>query len=76
VGSILVAVNPFRPLPHLFSGDVLAAHMANTTSAVKAGSAPARMSPHVYGIACNAYTQMMRDHLGQSILVSGCAWSH
>jgi hypothetical protein len=71
-----VAVNPFRQLPHLFAPSILEAHMANTTTAVKAGSAPAAMPPHVYGIACNAYTQMMRDHMGQSILVSACAGEH
>lgn len=68
--SILIAVNPFKPMPHLFSSDVLDKYrdtlsMTSPRAAEAAGSLP----PHVYAVACAAYKQMLRDGAGQAILV-------
>lgn len=61
-GSILIAVNPFTPMPHLYG-----THMMEQYRGMQLGE----ISPHVYAIADTAYAQMKRDKRSQSILVSG-----
>jgi len=45
-GSILIAVNPFMKLPHLYN-----AHMMDQYKGVKLGE----LSPHVFAIAESSY---------------------
>lgn len=59
-GSILIAVNPFQRLPHLYG-----THMMEQYRGVNLGE----LSPHVYAIADAAYQQMRRWNKSQSILV-------
>ena len=59
--SILIAVNSFANLPHLYG-----AHMMEQYR----GRALGELSPHVYAIADAAYQQMTRAKKSQSILVS------
>lgn len=59
-GSILIAVNPFARLPHLYG-----THMMEQYRGVTLGE----LSPHVYAIADSAYQQMRRFGKSQSILV-------
>jgi myosin-5 len=59
-GSILIAVNPFTAMPHLYG-----AHMMEQYRGVPLGE----ISPHVYAIADTAFCQMRRDKKSQSILV-------
>lgn len=59
-GSILIAVNPFAGLPHLYGP-----HMMDQYRGVDLGD----LSPHVYAIADAAYRQMRKELKGQSILV-------
>ncbi|KAD4384135.1 hypothetical protein E3N88_24303 [Mikania micrantha] len=70
-GNILIAVNPFKRLPHLYDKDVMAKYK---------GAALADLSPHPYAIAHAAYrhslslhthAQMVNQEISQSILVSG-----
>jgi myosin-5 len=61
-GSILIAVNPFRRLPHLYNG-----HMMDQYKGMQLGE----LSPHVFAIADEAYRAMANDKRSQSILVSG-----
>lgn len=61
-GTILVAINPFAPLPHLYGP-----HMMDQYRGKDLGE----LSPHVYAIADAAYRQMRKEMKGQSILVSG-----
>jgi hypothetical protein len=61
-GSILIAVNPFAAMPHIYGQ-----HMMEQYRGVALGE----ISPHVYAIADAAYVQMRRDTKSQSILVSG-----
>ncbi|RMZ56348.1 hypothetical protein APUTEX25_004705, partial [Auxenochlorella protothecoides] len=61
-GSILIAVNPFAAMPHLYG-----AHMMDQYRGVGLGE----LSPHVYAVADSAYRQMRREGRSQSILVSG-----
>lgn len=59
-GSILIAVNPFQPLPHMYG-----THMMDQYRGAELGE----LSPHVYAIADAAYRQMRKEMRGQSILV-------
>lgn len=61
-GNILIAVNPFRRLPHLY--DV---HMMQQYK----GAGFGELSPHPFAIADAAYRLMMNEGVSQSILVSG-----
>ncbi|KAF3784216.1 Myosin-12 [Nymphaea thermarum] len=61
-GNILIAVNPFRRLPHLY--DV---HMMEQYK----GAAFGELSPHLFAVADTSYRAMINEELSQSILVSG-----
>ncbi|XP_074276435.1 myosin-15 isoform X2 [Silene latifolia] len=61
-GSILIAVNPFTRLPHLYN-----AHMMEQYKGAPFGE----LSPHVFAVADVAYRAMMCEKRSQSILVSG-----
>ncbi|KAM1380691.1 hypothetical protein ACFX2I_022389 [Malus domestica] len=61
-GSILIAVNPFRRLPHLYDN-----HMMEQYKGVTLGE----LSPHPFAIADAAYRQMINEGISQAILVSG-----
>jgi myosin-5 len=61
-GSILIAVNPFRRLPHLYSSHMMAQYK---------GASLGELSPHPFAVADAAYRQMINDGVSQSILVSG-----
>ncbi|XP_051129852.1 myosin-6-like isoform X2 [Andrographis paniculata] len=61
-GSILIAVNPFQRLPHLYNN-----HMMEQYKGVPLGE----LSPHPFAIADGAYRQMVNEGISQAILVSG-----
>ncbi|KAK9128425.1 hypothetical protein Syun_017222 [Stephania yunnanensis] len=61
-GNILIAVNPFRRLPHLY--DV---HMMEQYT----GAAFGELSPHLFAVADTSYRAMINEQASQSILVSG-----
>ncbi|XP_059651763.1 myosin-12 [Cornus florida] len=61
-GNILIAVNPFRRLPHLY--DV---HMMQQYK----GAAFGELSPHLFAVADTCYRAMINENGSQSILVSG-----
>ncbi|XP_047338163.1 myosin-12 isoform X2 [Impatiens glandulifera] len=61
-GNILIAVNPFRRLPHLY--DI---HMMEQYK----GAAFGELSPHLFAIADACFRAMINEHGNQSILVSG-----
>ncbi|URD93545.1 DIL domain [Musa troglodytarum] len=61
-GSILIAVNPFTKLPHLYNE-----HMMEQYKGARLGE----LSPHVFAVADASYRAMMHDVRSQSILVSG-----
>ncbi|CAE6162205.1 unnamed protein product [Arabidopsis arenosa] len=61
-GSILIAVNPFKKLPHLYNG-----HMMEQYKGAPFGE----LSPHVFAVSDVAYRAMIDDSRSQSILVSG-----
>ena len=59
-GSILIAVNPFQRLPHLYGPHMMEQYR---------GRALGELDPHVYAIADSAYRQMRSEGKSQSILV-------
>ncbi|KAL0376866.1 UNVERIFIED_CONTAM: Myosin-7 [Sesamum calycinum] len=61
-GNILIAVNPFQRLPHLYNDDVMEKYK---------GMGLGELSPHPFAIADAAYRQMIKEGISQSILVSG-----
>ncbi|KAG2238837.1 hypothetical protein Bca52824_091907 [Brassica carinata] len=61
-GSILIAVNPFKKLPHLYNGYMMEQYK---------GAPFGELSPHVFAVSEVAYRAMIDDRRSQSILVSG-----
>ncbi|XP_058786002.1 myosin-15-like isoform X1 [Vicia villosa] len=61
-GSILIAVNPFTKLPHLYNN-----HMMEQYKGAPFGE----LSPHVFAVADASYRALMNEGHSQSILVSG-----
>lgn len=59
-GSILIAVNPFASLPHMYGSHMMEQYRGRDLG---------ELSPHVYAIADAAYRQMRKDAKSQSILV-------
>ncbi|KAG8099976.1 hypothetical protein GUJ93_ZPchr0013g37336 [Zizania palustris] len=61
-GNILIAVNPFQRLPHLYNN-----HMMGIYKGAEFGE----LSPHPFAIADRAYRLMINCGVSQAILVSG-----
>ncbi|CAH2077072.1 unnamed protein product, partial [Thlaspi arvense] len=61
-GSILIAVNPFKKLPHLYNSYMMEQYK---------GAPFGELSPHVFAVSEVAYRAMIDDSRSQSILVSG-----
>ncbi|GFP96811.1 myosin-11 [Phtheirospermum japonicum] len=61
-GGILIAINPFQRLPHIYDG-----HMMEQYKGAPFGE----LSPHVFAIADMAFRAMINEGKSNSILVSG-----
>ncbi|KAK7345799.1 hypothetical protein VNO77_16410 [Canavalia gladiata] len=61
-GNILIAINPFQSLPHLYDTDVMKRYKGATIG---------DLSPHVFAIAESAYRAMINEEKSNCILVSG-----
>ncbi|CAA0814367.1 Myosin-11 [Striga hermonthica] len=61
-GNILIAINPFQKLPHLYNP-----HMMQQYKGAHFGE----LSPHVFAVADVAYRAMINEGKSNSILVSG-----
>ncbi|KAG5232665.1 myosin [Salix suchowensis] len=61
-GNILIAINPFQRLPHIYDG-----HMMQQYKGAPFGE----LSPHVFAVADVAYRAMINERKSNSILVSG-----
>ncbi|CAN1233427.1 XI-E [Linum perenne] len=61
-GNILIAINPFQRLPHIYDG-----HMMQQYKGAPFGE----LSPHVFAVADVAYRAMINEGKSNSILVSG-----
>ncbi|KAF1887475.1 hypothetical protein Lal_00040529 [Lupinus albus] len=61
-GNILIAINPFQRLPHLYNTHMMVQYK---------GAGFGELSPHVFAIADVAYRAMINEGKSNSILVSG-----
>ncbi|KAI4303015.1 hypothetical protein MLD38_038696 [Melastoma candidum] len=61
-GNILIAINPFQRLPHIYDS-----HMMQQYKGAPLGE----LSPHVFAVADAAYRAMINEGKSNSILVSG-----
>ncbi|KAL1807997.1 hypothetical protein ACET3Z_024987 [Daucus carota] len=61
-GNILIAINPFQRLPHIYD-----AHMMEQYKGAPFGE----LNPHVFAVADVAYRAMINEKKSNSILVSG-----
>ncbi|XP_048425701.1 myosin-11 isoform X4 [Pyrus x bretschneideri] len=61
-GNILIAINPFQSLSHLYDADMMERYN---------GVPYGELRPHVFAIADAAYREMIKEGKGNSILVSG-----
>ena len=59
-GSILIAVNPFAHLPHLYGEHMMEQYRGRNLG---------ELQPHVFAIADSAFRQMQKEKRSQSILV-------
>ncbi|EGB09584.1 hypothetical protein AURANDRAFT_24242, partial [Aureococcus anophagefferens] len=82
VGSILLAVNPFKRVPNLYAPETLESYRRVGAARFASPDSCAAPLPHVYGVADKAYRAMLRGLVDaasgaasgaadQSILVSG-----
>lgn len=60
-GIVLLAVNPFEPVP-MYTPEIVKAYV---------GRNKGELEPHLFAIAEDAYTAMLLDGTGQTIIVSG-----
>lgn len=61
-GNILIAVNPFMKLPHLYDSHMMEQYK---------GMALGELNPHVFAIADSSYRAMINEGQSQAVLVSG-----
>ena len=61
-GSILIALNPWKPCEQLYSAEQVEAYR---------GTAMGSMPPHLFAVADTAYRGLLQDGDDQTILVSG-----
>ena len=67
VGTILVAVNPFKLLP-LYTPEVLQAYVsAGGAESNEAG----KLAPHCWAVAVRAYRALANDYSNQAVCISG-----
>ena len=66
VGSILLSVNPFKPIP-IFGDDQIETYAKADVMAIKDGT----LKPHIFAVAKDSFEQMLRDQKSQSVIISG-----
>ena len=70
-GPMLLAVNPFKPLPKLYGSEQLNAYIQPQEVKDKDEGEEKHQEPHIYQVARAAYEGVWHRSLGQTVLVSG-----
>lgn len=63
IGTILVSINPFKWMPHLYTSELVLEHLNTPTGEIS--------SPHVFQIAAAAYAGLRGERSNQSVIISG-----
>jgi len=66
-GGIIIAINPFAPMPHLYGGAAMEAYRSEGSSTDDGAPRP----PHIFSVASQAYWRMRQEGRGQALLVTG-----
>ncbi len=72
-GPVLVAINPFQPMPALYATSVLEAYQRASDAAadsISADGGPAS-APHVFEIAATAFRDLLARGRSQSVVING-----
>lgn len=70
VGPILLALNPFKALPHLDGPEVLDAYKEIITTSQPV-QLKKNLEPHIFALSALAYRNMREDKKRQAIVISG-----
>ncbi|XP_071818776.1 unconventional myosin-VI-like isoform X2 [Apostichopus japonicus] len=62
VANILIAVNPYKDMPHLYSSESIEKYRGKSLGV---------LPPHVFAIADKAFRDMVTNKVSQSVIVSG-----
>ncbi|KIZ02155.1 Myosin-2 heavy chain [Monoraphidium neglectum] len=69
--GIIIAVNPFGPMPQLYDAATMDRYRLEGSDAEEGGPAAAQRAPHIFAVASRAYWQMVQEGRGQALLVTG-----
>jgi myosin-5 len=69
--GIIIAVNPFGPMPQLYDAATMDRYRLEGSDAEEGGPAAAQRAPHIFAVASRAYWQMVQEGRGQALLVGG-----
>lgn len=72
IGDILISINPFQDLPHLYGAEVLHDYIYSHNSQPSDRiTATDHREPHLFAVARAAYMDIVQNGRSQSILISG-----
>jgi myosin heavy subunit len=75
IGPILIAMNPYRLIPHLYDVDILNSFIVQNQNysyeSHLSNSLIHRHNPHVWMVPFSAYQQMRFEQCPQAIVISG-----
>lgn len=73
IGPTVVAINPYRNIPTLYSEENLNKYLRNMSlfGSNTSSLSKNKLSPHVWSISENAYSSMSRSHKNQAVVISG-----
>ena len=68
-GPVLVAMNPFTPVPELFSGAVLESYQRARAGGDADAATPS--APHIFEIAATAFHDLLARSRSQAVVING-----
>ena len=71
IGSIIVAVNPYKMIDNLYSNELLQKYLSMQSMQTPGINNYKLLPPHVWTIAQNAFGQLQTNYCKQAIIISG-----